>query len=186
MPSAAADGAPPRRLRRINAPPVAGGWNGAPRQPSSRAMYKHILIATDGSDTAARGVEAGLRLAGALRATATLVTASEPWQDVVTGDPSALALSMELHEQQRRDRAASAEALLASVQARANAAGVPLATVYVPERRPAEAILETADACGADLIVMASHGRSGLRKLLLGSQTQAVLSGGTLPVLVVR
>jgi nucleotide-binding universal stress UspA family protein len=149
-------------------------------------MYKHILIATDGSELAGRGVDAGLKLARALHATATLVTVSEPWQDVVTGDPSALALSMELRDGQRKARAESAEQVLAAAQAGATAAGVVLATVYLPEREPAEAILETAAECGADLIVMASHGRTGLRRLLLGSQTQAVLNAGRLPVLVVR
>lgn len=149
-------------------------------------MYKHILIATDGSELAGRGVDTGLKLAQALHATATLVTVSEPWQDVVAGDPSAMALSIELRDGQRKARAAAAEQVLAAAQASAAAAGVVLATVYIPERQPADAILETAQECGADLIVMTSHGRTGLRRLLLGSQTQAVLNGGTLPVLVVR
>lgn len=149
-------------------------------------MYRHLLIATDGSELAARGVDAGLALAKALGATATLVTASEPWVDAVTADPAALAASFELRDGQKKARAAAADKVLADAQARAAQAGVVLATVYVPDRMPADAILETAEQCGADLVVMASHGRSGLRKLLLGSQAQAVLGRGTLPVLVVR
>ncbi len=149
-------------------------------------MYKHILVATDGSELAGKGVDAGLALAKALRATATLVTVSEPWQDVIPGDPSAMALSCELRDEHRKARSAAAEKVLADAQARAAAEGVVLATVYVPERSPSEAILEVATESGADLIVMASHGRSGLKKLLIGSQTQAVVNGGSVPVLVVR
>lgn len=58
--------------------------------------------------------------------------------------------------------------------------------VHVEDKRPAEAILELSQAQGCDLIVMASHGRRGLGKLLLGSQTAEVLSYTTIPVLVVR
>jgi len=149
-------------------------------------MYKHILIATDGSELAGKGVDAGLALAKALQASATLVTVSEPWQDVMPGDPSGMALACELRDEHRKAKAAEAKEVIADAQARASAVGVVLTTEYVPDRMPAEAILETAAARRADLVVMASHGRRGLRKLLLGSQTQAVVNRGTLPVLVVR
>lgn len=149
-------------------------------------MYKHILIATDGSELAGTGVDTGLALAKALQAPVTLVTASEPWTELYHGDPALIASSGELHEQQRQAAREGADTLLAGAQARAAAQGIEIATVYVPEREPAEAILETAEECGADLIVMASHGRRGLARLLLGSQTQAVLNRSTLPVLVVR
>src|SRR5690606_23229051 len=108
------------------------------------------------------------------------------WQDGMAADPSAMALTGELREERRRQKEAEAQAVFEDARKRAQAAGVALETVYVPERLPDEAILETADRCGADLVVMASHGHRGLRKLLLGSQTQAVVSRGHLPVLVVR
>ncbi|HRN61356.1 MAG TPA: universal stress protein [Luteimonas sp.] len=149
-------------------------------------MYKHILIATDGSELADKGLDAGLALAAALHASVTLVTVSEPWPDAMPGDPSAMSLSGELRTSHLEDMATEADKILAAAQAKAAAAGVAVATRYVAERIPADAILETAAECGADLIVMASHGRRGLRKLLLGSQAQAVVSKGTLPVLVVR
>lgn len=149
-------------------------------------MYKHILIATDGSDLAGKGVDAGLALAQALGASVTLVTASEPWPAAMPGDPSALAMSGELQEQHRKAMRAEADGLFAAAQAQASAMGVTLTPVFLPERPPADAILETAAERGADLLVMASHGRTGLRKLLLGSQTQAVLGRSALPVLVVR
>ena len=149
-------------------------------------MYRHILIASDGSNLAGKGLDAGLALAAALQARATLVTVSDPWQDVMAADPSAMALTRDLREERRRQKEAEAQAVFEDARKRAQAAGVALETVYVPERLPDEAILETADRCGADLVVMASHGHRGLRKLLLGSQTQAVVSRGHLPVLVVR
>lgn len=149
-------------------------------------MYTHILIATDGSALAGKGLDAGLALAAALKARATLVTASDPWQAMMAAEPSGLALGAELREEQRRQKEARARAVLEDGRERAARAGVSLETVYVPERLADEAILETADRVGADLIVMASHGHRGVRKLLLGSQTQAVVSRGHLPVLVVR
>ncbi|NLW97166.1 universal stress protein [Luteimonas wenzhouensis] len=149
-------------------------------------MYTHILIATDGSALAGKGLDAGLALAAALKARATLVTASDPWQAMMAAEPSGLALGAELREEQRRQKEAQARAILDEGRERAARAGIELETVYVPECPADEAILETATKIGADLIVMASHGHRGLRKLLLGSQTQAVVSRGHLPVLVVR
>ncbi len=149
-------------------------------------MYKHILIATDGSELADKGIKAGVALAVALQARVTLVTVSEPWVNAVAGDATAMTLSSELREDYLEASAAEAARILAGPEARARAAGLAVQSVYVPERQPAEAILETAAERSAELIVMASHGRSGLRKLLLGSQTQAVVTRGSLPVLVVR
>ncbi len=150
-------------------------------------MYSRILVATDGSELADKGVEAGLALAKALRASVVLVTASEPWQDVYPGDPNGMALSSELRDDYRKSKRADCERILEEARAQAKAAGIDeVDAVYVADRVPADAILETAQARGADLVVMASHGRSGIRKLLLGSQTQAVVSHGTLPVLLVR
>jgi len=150
-------------------------------------VYTRILVATDGSELADKGVEAGLALAKALQASVVLVTASEPWRDVYPGDPNGMALSSELRDGYRKSKQADCERILDQARARAKAAGVDAVdALYVADRMPADAILETAEAQGADLVVMASHGRSGLRRLLLGSQAQAVLSHGTLPVLVVR
>ena len=150
-------------------------------------MYSRILVATDGSELAGKGVEAGLALAKALHASVVLVTASEPWRDVYPGDPNGMALSSELRDDYSKSKQADCERILAQAQTRAKALGIDaVETVYVADRVPADAILETAQARGADLVVMASHGRSGIRKLLLGSQAQAVVSRGSLPVLVVR
>lgn len=149
-------------------------------------MYTHILIASDGSALADKGLEAGLALAAALGARATLVTASDPWQAMMAAEPSGMGLGAELREELRRQKESQAQAIIAAARERAGRAGVEFDAVYVPEQPADEAILQTAANVGADLLVMASHGHRGLRKLLLGSQTQSVVSRGHLPVLVVR
>lgn len=148
-------------------------------------MYRNILVATDGSDLAARGVEQAVALAADLHARLVVLTASEPWHTGL-GDPMAMGASAELLDDYRNGCKEAADEVLGAAAALAQSRDVSVETVYLPERPPADAILETASAQGCDLIVMASHGRSGLGRLLLGSQTQAVLTRSTLPVLVVR
>ena len=144
-------------------------------------MYKHILIATDGSELAGRAVTTGLVLAKALKARVTAVTVTEQWSAMVTGEP-ALVFPIEDYE---KAAAENATRILSGVSTVAKDAGVECETVHVNDF-PAEAIVETAKAKGCDLIVMASHGRRGLSKLLLGSQTTRVLTLSAVPVLVCR
>jgi nucleotide-binding universal stress UspA family protein len=144
-------------------------------------MYRHVLIATDGSELAQKAVAAGLALAKGLKAKVTVVTATEPWSAMVIGEP-ALAFPIEEYE---KAAAESAARILAGVSAAAKDAGVACETVHVSDF-PAEGIVATAKARGCDLIVMASHGRRGLSKLLLGSQALRVLALSTVPVLVCR
>jgi nucleotide-binding universal stress UspA family protein len=144
-------------------------------------MYRHILIATDGSELAQKAVTAGLALAKELKATVTAVTATEPWSAMAGGEP-ALVFPIEEYDKAAAENAAR---ILAGVSAAAKDAGVPCATVHVNDF-PAEAIVETAKAKGCDLIVMASHGRRGLSKILLGSQASRVLTLSPLPVLICR
>jgi nucleotide-binding universal stress UspA family protein len=145
-------------------------------------MYTHILIATDGSELAERAVSTGLGLAKVLKARATAVMVSEPWPAVVTGE-MAIGFPNEEYEKGAADAAAK---VLAGVSQAAKAQGMECATVHVKDQFPAEGIIECAKQQACDLIVMASHGRRGLSRLLLGSQTTRVLTLGTLPVLVCR
>ena len=145
-------------------------------------MYKHILIATDGSELAEKAVKTGLSLAKALGAKATAVTATEPWTAFVTGE-AAIGFPFEEYE---RSAAEGAAKILASVSSTAKQLDTPCATVHVKETYPAEAILQTAKDNGCDLIVMASHGRRGLVRLMLGSQAVRVLTHSTVPVLICR
>jgi nucleotide-binding universal stress UspA family protein len=144
-------------------------------------MYKHILIATDGSDLAGRAVAAGLALAKTLNARVTAVTATEPLSPMVTGE-YALAFPIKDYEEAA---AKNAEHILSGVSDAAKAAGVQCATLHVLDF-PADGIVEAAKAKGCDLIVMASHGRRGLSKLILGSQATRVLTLSPVPVLVCR
>jgi len=147
-------------------------------------MYKHILIATDGSELAGRGLEHGLRLAAATGAGATIITVTEPWQSVDAGQ--VWGGSASLLEEYRTHAREAATKILEAAAKRASALGVRHDTRYVADGYPGEAIVECAGECGADLIVMASHGRRGLNRLLLGSQANAVITHSKVPVLVVR
>jgi nucleotide-binding universal stress UspA family protein len=145
-------------------------------------MYKNLLIATDGSELAEKGVTHGLELAKALGAKVTVVTVSDPWTAFVAGDVGA---SFPVDEYERACEV-NASAILAAVAKRAEALGVPCEKRYVKDQFPAEGILETANKEGSDLIVMASHGRSGIQRLLLGSQANKVVTHSKVPVLVCR
>jgi nucleotide-binding universal stress UspA family protein len=145
-------------------------------------MYKHILIATDGSELAGKAVTAGLALAKAVKAKVTAVTVSEPWTALVTGE---MALGFPYQEYEK-GAAENAARILAAASEAAKSSGVECATAYVADRYPAEAIVECARDKGCDLIVMASHGRRGLSKLLLGSETTRVLTHSSVPVLICR
>lgn len=144
-------------------------------------MYKHILIATDGSELAGRAVATALALAKQLKAKVTAVTATEPWTAMVTGE-AAFAFPVEEYE---KSAAENATRILGEVSAAASKQGVACETVRVDDF-PAEGIIDTAKAKGCDLIVMASHGRRGLARVLLGSQALQVLTLSSVPVLICR
>jgi nucleotide-binding universal stress UspA family protein len=145
-------------------------------------MYAHILIATDGSDLAQRAVEQGLTLAKALGSTVTAVTVTEPWTAAVSGE-WAVAFPVEEYE---KATAANAEKILDGVQQAAVGLGVTCDAVHVKDQYAAEAIVEEAKARGCDLIVMASHGRRGIAKFVLGSQATRVLAHTSVPLLICR
>jgi nucleotide-binding universal stress UspA family protein len=145
-------------------------------------MYKHILIATDGSELAAKALSQGLALAKELAAQVTIVTVTEPWATQMTGE-AAIAFPIKAYEKAMADNAAE---ILSKATATASQAGVACSTVHVKERHPAEGILETAKAKSCDLIVMASHGRRALSRLLLGSQAHNVVTRSSIPVLICR
>ena len=144
-------------------------------------MYKHILIATDGSELAGKAVTAGLALAKTLNAKVTAINATEPWTAMVTGE-AALAFPIEEYEKSAEENATK---MLSEVSAAAKKQGVACDTVHVNDF-PAEAIIATVKARGCDLIVMASHGRRGLARMILGSQAMRVLTLSTVPVLICR
>jgi nucleotide-binding universal stress UspA family protein len=146
-------------------------------------MYKHILISTDGSEVAQKGVDHGLSLAKSVGANVTIVTVTERFP--IYPGPDWIPGPTEMADYDARQKEWATK-VLADVKAAADRLGVKAQTVAVHEAQPAEAIIATADKRQCDLIVMASHGRRGLGRLLLGSQTSEVLVGSPIPVLVVR
>jgi nucleotide-binding universal stress UspA family protein len=145
-------------------------------------MYKHILIATDGSELAGKAVAAGFDLARGLGARITAVTITEPWSAMVTGE-AVLAFPVDEYEKSAIENASR---ILSGVTKLARKANIDCATVHAKDQYPADGILETAKSKSCDLIVMASHGRRGLTRLLLGSQAVQVLTHSTVPVLICR
>lgn len=148
-------------------------------------MYKKILIATDGSQLAGHAVEHGLGLAKSVGADVVFVSVTELWPALeMAGDIEGGHLeAIEIYE---NAAAHSARAILDEASSRASSAQVTCEIRHVKDRKPAQGILETAKLENCDLIVMASHGRRGLQKLLLGSQTAEVIALSKLPVLVLR
>lgn len=144
-------------------------------------MFKHILVPVDGSPTAQKAVETAVGLAKAFGSAVTIVYVIDPYPFTGLGSDFAYGQAEYLG-------AASAEAKQATeaAQKTCEQAGVA-ATARVVEAHGAwRGILEAAGQAGADLIVIGSHGRHGLEKLVLGSETQRVLSHTNLSVFVVR
>jgi nucleotide-binding universal stress UspA family protein len=145
-------------------------------------MYDRILIPTDGSELADKAVDQGLALAKTVGAKVTIVRATNvPAPMVYEGVVVALPT-----EEIRAEIAARVAEHFKILAGKAAALGVPLETVHVESDSPYVAIIDTAKEKGANLIVMASHGRRGLAAVLLGSETQKVLTHSTIPVLVCR
>lgn len=144
-------------------------------------MYERILVATDGSELAGRAVEHGLNLAKSVGAKVIILTVSE--------HPSVGEAAFgELDSIKAYEDAASksADEILENATAQADILGVVSETLYVKDQKPAKGILETAEKVNCDLIIMASNGRRGLQKMLVGSQTTEVLAASRRPVLVLR
>ena len=145
-------------------------------------MFKHILIATDGSDLAQIAVEKGLGLAKVLGAKVTAVTVTPSWASVAPGE-AAMSFPVEEYVRATKENAA---AILSSVTAAAKKAGVDCTSLHMADQFPADGILSAANDTACDLIVMSSHGRRGLQRLFLGSQAQEVLTHSPVPVLICR
>ncbi|HTN62131.1 MAG TPA: universal stress protein [Devosia sp.] len=149
-------------------------------------MYKRILIATDGSDLASRALDHGLALAKALAAEVTIMTATE-FTVAVGGSAEFTYLnSGELFTELEKAKAVGAQAILSAAKQRAEALEIPAKVLHIPQQHAADAIVETAEQHGSDLIVMGSHGRRGIGRLLLGSQAAEVLARSQIPVLIVK
>jgi nucleotide-binding universal stress UspA family protein len=148
-------------------------------------MYRHILVTTDGSRLAAKGVKAAAKLAGALGARLSGVYVIAPYVPPVYGEAAIYvpALSPRQYKQAAEKAAKKALALVA---VEAKAAGVACTTRSASADQPWQGILRAARSRKCDLVVIASHGRGALGGLILGSETTRVLAHSKIPVLVVR
>ena len=147
-------------------------------------MYKNILVATDGTRLSGKAIIQGVALAKALGARLTAFYASPDYPLPVYAEGAIV------EPMSRREYAAickdEADRILGAVAAKAKAARVAFTAVHVVDSTPWRAILAAASKHRCDAIVMASHGRRGVSALLLGSETQKVLTHSKIPVVVVR
>lgn len=148
-------------------------------------MYKHILIATDGSELADKGLEHGLQLAQAVGASVTVLSVTEPLS--VSMLQAAINAGV-TNPASTYDQSINSEmkARFAEIGQRAAQKGVTVELTHEIDEHPAEAIVRFAGLKGCDLIVMSSHGRRGVRRFVLGSQTAEVVTHTDIPVLVIR
>ncbi|MGH8687337.1 MAG: universal stress protein [Burkholderiales bacterium] len=148
-------------------------------------MFKHILIATDGSRLAFRGAKAGIGLAKALRARVTAVYVIPPFMPIAYGDAAMYVPAISPLDYRKHSEAAARKAL-AAVEAEAKRQRVRCRTRFLTATQTYDGILRAARAGKCDAISMASHGRGGLAGVLIGSETTRVLAHSKLPVLVTR
>lgn len=145
-------------------------------------MFKNILVATDGSDIAARAVDHAVAMAKSLDAKLTAVTVTEPFEAVAFTDSMGVIDPSDYKKRCKEH----AEKILDDVISRALAAGVGCEPVHKDNHWPYAGIIEAAENAHADLIVIGSHGRRGLEGLLIGSQAAKLLTHTKIPTLVVR
>jgi nucleotide-binding universal stress UspA family protein len=147
-------------------------------------MYKRILVATDGSTLSKKAVHNAIDLAGAIGADliALYVVPRYP----VSYFEGGVTISMQDVERTEKQWSDKGQAVVDAVQQAAQAEGIKAKAVVVRSDLVAESIMSAVKKHKCDLVVMASHGRKGIKRVLLGSETQHVLTHSTVPVLVLR
>jgi nucleotide-binding universal stress UspA family protein len=148
-------------------------------------MYQHILVATDGSALSRKAVKAAVQLAAGIGARLTGIYVMPEYQPAVYGE-AAMYFGQLSPRKFREAAEQEAVAALAVVQKAADDLDLSAGATRVTSAQPWDAIIKVARKKKCDLIVMASHGRRGLKGLLLGSQTVKVLTHSKVPVLVCR
>ncbi|MGC4080435.1 MAG: universal stress protein [Rubrivivax sp.] len=147
-------------------------------------MFRHLLVPTDGSPLSQRAVVQAIAFARRYGARITFFHAEPPL--LVPMDGAGVVINAHALQEAHERLDAAAYEMLAEADAQAQEAGVAADSVVLVSDRPYEGIIRTAERLGCDLIFMASHGRRGVSALLLGSETQKVLTHTRIPVLVHR
>ncbi len=148
-------------------------------------MYAHILIATDGSELAKKGVDHGLSLADENGSKVTIITVTEEYP-VPSIAASGWGMAGMDPDRLKDANTRHAQAILSAAKAAAEEMGLTVETLHIPNALPAAAIVDAAKKHDCDLIVIASHGYRGIKRALLGSQTAEVIATAHIPVLVVH
>lgn len=157
-------------------------WHDEEGESPASAAFRHLAVPLDGSDDGERALEPAERLRKAFDARLTLLrVVPAPMELTSIYGMSGVRVERESHRQRR----AEAEEYLEAVAGRAGGEPAP-ETVVLESAGAAEGVIEGARAAGADLIVLSSHGRSGLERTVIGSVADKVIRGTTLPVLVIR
>jgi nucleotide-binding universal stress UspA family protein len=151
-----------------------------------KLMFKHILLPTDGSELAAKGVRQAIKMAKEVGAQITAVHVAAKHSAVFQDEGFAMPDIPDWQRLFEASRTTRANEILDPVKKSANKAGVKCNTVVAVGDMPYEMIIRQAKKAGCDLIMMASHGRSGIQRIFLGSETVKVLTHSKIPVLVVR
>lgn len=149
-------------------------------------MYSNIVCGVDGSELSAKALRHALGLAAKTGAKVTAVTVTEPSVIVAPGAEIMMVDTGAIIAELDKVKAESAKTILEDAQGLAKSTGAAIDTRHVAGSAAADGILLAAKEAGADLVVMGSHGRRGLGRLLLGSQAQEVLAHAQIPVLVVK
>jgi len=145
-------------------------------------MFKHILIPTDGSELSNMAITNGVKFAKEINARITGLTVTTPFHFIAL-DGMQIA---DTAQQYALDVKALAQRNLNVLKEAASAAGVECELVHRESEHPYEEIVKTAQNQGCDVIFQASHGRRGMRALVMGSETHKVLTHTKIPVLVFR
>lgn len=145
-------------------------------------MFKHILIPTDGSELSNMAITNGVKFAKEINARITGLTVTTPFHFIAL-DGMQIA---DTAQQYALDVKALAQRNLNVLKEAASAAGVECELVHRESEHPYEEIVKTAQTQGCDVIFQASHGRRGMRALVMGSETHKVLTHTKIPVLVFR
>ena len=145
-------------------------------------MFKTILVPTDGSPLSDMAVRAALEFARQVGGKFVALSVAEPYPFTPLSD-SAFTPDVNVYEGKMRELA---QLNVGKIADAAKAANVPCETSIALSFSPYDEIIKAADKFGCDVIFMASHGRKGLNKLFLGSETQKVLAHSTIPVMVFR
>ena len=149
-------------------------------------MYSSILVTTDGSAFSDKAVGVAAKLAKELGSTLVLLYAVPHYETSYPSEGMSAPHFIKDNEKAQRAMEAGAKQILAHSAKNVIVTGVTVEQQFTVSHSPYEAIIEAAKKFKCELIVMASHGRRGLSGLVLGSETQKVLTHSTIPVLVVR